>query len=170
MKLSKHIAKWMIVILIMAIGIGTFGALSIRNEKDKEENEARPSSYLTNQRSHDIDMEALAGLTGEYQADDSDGRIGGFWHLSISEDFKDNGPYLSVYDSAAGNPGFEGRIMYLKDNIIIIEIDQDLFEQMPLSDWQTEGDGKYAVLDISETEDGNITLGYRGSEAVFIKE
>lgn len=170
MKLNSHIAKWMIVILIMAIGIGTFGALSIRSEKEKEQKEARPESYLTNQRAHDIDMEYLAGMTGEYQADDSDGRIGNWWHLSISEDFEDKGPYLSVYDNGAGNPGFEGRIMYLKDSIIIIELDQDLFEQMPVADWQTEGEGKYAVLDISKTDDGNITLGYRGSEAVFIKE
>ena len=38
MKLKKHYAKWLMITLIMAIGIGTFAALTIANEKDKEEN------------------------------------------------------------------------------------------------------------------------------------
>ena len=50
MKLRRHYAKWLIITLIMAIGIGTFAALSLNNEKQKEESEAQPSSYLTNQR------------------------------------------------------------------------------------------------------------------------
>ena len=51
---------------------------------------------------------------------------------------------------------------------MIVEIDEDLFEQMP-GDWQTEGEGKYAILDYRKS--GNdVVLGYRGSEATFIKE
>ena len=43
MKLRRHYAKWLIITLIMAIGIGTFAALTISNEKQKEESEARSS-------------------------------------------------------------------------------------------------------------------------------
>jgi hypothetical protein len=75
---------------------------------------------------------------------------------------------ISIYDSAAGSPGFEGRIMYLKDDIVIIEIDKDLYEGMP-ANWSAEGDGKYAILNIS-AEDGGIVLGYRGSEVMFKKD
>ncbi len=77
-------------------------------------------------------------------------------------------PYFSVYDNNAGNPGVEGRIMYLKNGILIVEIDDDLFEEMP-ANWSTEEGGKYAILDYAKTDEG-IRLGYRGSDASFVKE
>ena len=58
--------------------------------------------------------------------------------------------------------------MYLKDDILIIEIDPELYEGMP-ADWSTEGDGKYAILNILAEDDG-IVLGYRGSEVRFKKD
>ncbi len=161
MKFRRYYAKWLIVTLIMAIGIGTFAALTISNEKDKETNEAKSSSYLTNQRQKDIDMKELKTLLGDYDVE------GDYWHLLVDEDFEDKGPYLSVHDAGAGNPGFEGRIMYLKDGIVIVEIDEDLFEEMP-DGWEPEGKGKYAILDYALT-DGGITLGYRGNEVHFLK-
>ena len=167
--MRRHYAKWLLITLIMAIGIGTFAALTL-NEKHKEESEAQPSSYLTNQRQHDIDLEVLKTLTGDYQAVESgdpgsDKYVAGWWHLLITEEYEGKGPYLSVYDNSSGNPGFEGRIMYLKKGIVIVEIYEDLFEQMP-ADWQPEGQGKYAILDYSKSGD-DVVLGYRGSEAVF---
>lgn len=161
MRSSRHIAKWLIITLIMAIGIGTFAALTVRNEKEKEQSEAKSSTYLTNQRQKDIDMKDLKTLLGDYDAES------GFWHLFIDEDFEDKGPYLSVYDAGAGNPGFEGRIMYLKEGILIVEIDQDLYEGMP-EGWEPEGKGKYAILDYALTDVG-IRLGYRGKEVDFVK-
>ena len=68
---KKRIAKWLMITLIMAIGIGTFGALHINSEKEKEANDAHPSSYLTNQRQHDIDMTELKSCIGDYQAVES---------------------------------------------------------------------------------------------------
>ena len=159
MRSSRHIAKWLIITLIMAIGIGTFAALTVRNEKQKEETEAQSSTYLANQRQKDIDMKALKTLLGDFDAEN------GSWHLFISEDFEDKGPYMSVYDTGAGNPGFEGRIMYLKKGILIVEIDQDLYEGMP-EGWEPEGKGKYAILDYALT-DGGMMLGYRGNEVDF---
>ena len=159
MKLKKHYAKWLMITLIMAIGIGTFAALTIANEKDKEENEAQSSSYLTNQRQKDIDMKELKTLLGDFDED------GGYWHLFITDDFEDKGPYMSVYDAGAGNPGFEGRIMYLKDGIVIVEIDEDLYEGM-IDGWEHEGKGKYEILDYERTDRG-IILGYRGKEVRF---
>ena len=106
-------------------------------------------------------MKDLKTLLGDYDAES------GSWHLFIDEDFEDKGPYLSVYDAGAGNPGFEGRIMYLKDGILIVEIDQELYEGMP-EGWEPEGKGKYAILDYALT-DGGIRLGYRGKEVDFAK-
>ena len=161
MKKNRYIAKWFIVILIMAIGIGTFGALTVRNEKQKEENDARPGSYITNQRKHDIDMTELAKLAGDFASDG--------WTLTIYEDKGDMGPYLAMKEGSEGRSGFEGRIMYLKDGIIIVEIDEDLFEGMP-DGWEADGKGKgdtrYAILDIAVSDNG-LTLGYRGDEIVF---
>lgn len=161
MKRNRYFAKWLIVTLIMAIGIGTFGALSIRNEKQKEENDARPESYITNQRKHDIDMAELAKLAGGFS--------GGGWDLSIEEDHGDKGPYLAMKESSGEGAGFEGRVMYLKDGIIIVEVDEDLFKGMP-DGWEADGKGKgnsrYAILDIAVTAEG-VSLGYRGDEIVF---
>ena len=159
MQFRKHYAKWLIITLIMAIGIGTFAALTISNEKKKEESEAKSSSYLTNQRQKDIDMKELKTLLGEYDADS------GHWHLMIDEDFEDKGPYLSVRDREAGNAGFEGRIMYLKEGIVIAEIDEDLYKSMP-DCWEPEGKGRYAILDYARDNAG-IKLGYRGTEILF---
>lgn len=205
MRLRKYFGKWLIVILLMAIGIGTYAAISLQDDgaASNESPEGSPGSYLTNQRKHDIDMDALGVLEGEYQAagtsdatedsgsegqsensssvsedstdsdtnrsDDSlDNNTPGWWHLSIRSDYDGKGPYLALYDNGSGNPGVEGRIMYLKDDLVIVEIDQDLYEGMP-ADWQPEGDGKYAILDIIPDGD-NIILGYRGSNAEFIPD
>ena len=118
-------------------------------------------------------MTELKTFLGDYQATESgnpedEDYVSGQWHLFISEEYEGKGPYLSVYDNSACNPGFEGRIMYLKDDILIVEIDQDLYEEMPV-DWRAEGDGKYAILNISAEEDG-LKLGYRGSEVLFTKD
>ena len=156
MRSSRHIAKWLIITLIMAIGIGTFAGLTVRNEKQKEETEAQSSTYLTNQRQKDIDMKELKTLLGDYDAEN------GQWHLLIDEDFRDKGPYMSLKD---GETGFEGRIMYLKKGIVIVEIDEDLYSGMP-DGWEPEGKGKYAILDYALT-DGGIRLGYRGNEIDF---
>ena len=166
MKFRRHYAKWLIITLIMAIGIGTFAALTISNEKQKEESEAQSSSYLTNQRQKDVNMKELKTLLGDYD-ESGKNESGGYWHLFIGEDFEDKGPYMSVYDAGAGNPGFEGRIMYLKDGIVITEIDENLFEGMP-EGWEPEGKGKYAILDYAITDSG-VTLGYRGKTVNFEK-
>ena len=159
MRSSRHIAKWLIITLIMAIGIGTFAALTVRNEKEKEQSEAKSSTYLTNQRQKDIDMKELKTLLGDFDAES------GQWQLLIDEDHEDKGPYMSVRDADAGNSGFEGRIMYLKKGIVIVEIDQDIYKGMP-EGWEPEGKGKYAILDYALT-DGGIRLGYRGNEIDF---
>ncbi len=156
MRSSRHIAKWLIITLIMAIGIGTFAALTVRNEKQKEETEAQSSTYLTNQRQKDIDMKELKTLMGDFDAEN------GQWHLLIDEDFQDKGPYMSMKDSETG---FEGRIMYLKKGIVIVEIDENLYSGMP-DGWEPEGKGKYAILDYALTDSG-IRLGYRGNEVDF---
>lgn len=164
MKSTKFFGKWLIVILLMAIGIGTFGALYLadkgRTDQDQAEgSKAAPKSYLTNQRKHDIDMDALSAVMGEYKSEE------GTWHLSIKDEYKENGPYLSVYDDKTGEPGFEGRIMYLKDDLVIVEIDEDQYKSMP-DGWQPEGEGKYAILDCVST-DGGVNLGYRGKNLLF---
>ena len=179
MSFRKFFGKWLIVIVIMGIGIGTFGALYMRGEERKAAEEQQtteapaqeegasgstatsPESYLTNQRKHDINLDYLAEICGEYQAAGDESR----WHLMITAEHEGDGPYLSVYDSESGDPGFEGRIMYLKDGLVIAEINQDLFKQMP-ADWKPEGEGKYAILDVTKSFSG-VDLGYRGSVIQF---
>lgn len=168
---SRLFKKCMLVILLIAVC--SFAVLSIQNRKAKEPTVERPSSYLSGQRENDIDREELKKITGDYQAVESgeEGKqtyVAPWWHLFISEEYEEMGPYFSVYDNNAGNPGFEGRIMYLKDGILIVEIDDDLFEEMP-ANWRTEEGGKYAILDYAETDEG-IRLGYRDSDAFFVKD
>lgn len=164
MKSSKFFGKWLIVILLMAIGIGTYAALSLADkdvqtaEQQEGQQEAAPQTYLTNQRKHDIDMDALSLLMGDYQSEE------GGWQLSIKDEYKQSGPYLTVCDNT-GEPGFEGRIMYLKDDLVIIEIDEELYRSMP-DNWKLEGEDKYAILDCVKTDDG-VELGYRGSNLLF---
>ena len=156
MKERRFFKTWLVVILMMAVGIGIVGAMTIRNEKEKEATNAHPSSYLTNQRKHDIDLEELAQMTGSYKADD--------WQLSISEEAKEKGPYLAVSDSS-GNPAFEGPIMFMKKNIIIVELDHDLYKALP-DGWEPDSSGDYVVMDYNLTDNG-IELGYKGKTLVF---
>jgi hypothetical protein len=170
MKSSRYFGKWLIVILIMAIGIGTFAALSLSDRSGGnqdagtdavESSSAEPSSYLSNQRKHDIDMEDLGALTGDYRSEDGD------WELSIRDDYEQKGPYLSVSRTDSEKPGFEGRIMYLQKGLVIVEIDQDRYSEMP-DGWKLESDDKYAILDCVPSGDG-AELGYRGSNLLFVR-
>lgn len=183
MRSSKFFGKWLIIILLMAIGIGTYAALSISDDSSEDgsaedpvaseqsdvsadsDKEASPSSYLSNQRKHDIDMDALSVLMGEYTTDGNSG-IGG-WHLSIKDEFEQKGPYLSV-SRDSGEPGFEGRIMYLQKNLVIVEIDADRFKEMP-EGWKLESDDNYAILDCVKKDNG-VELGYRGINALFVTD
>lgn len=153
---QNFLRRWFVIILMVAVGIGIVGALSIRNVREREENSAHPSSYLTNQRRHDIDLEELAGMTGSYSSDRR--------QLTISEEAMDQGPYLAVTESPEGF-GFEGPIMYLRDGIVIIELDKGAKLMLPPG-WETDSSGDYLVLDY-ELKDSAIELGYRGDTILF---
>lgn len=172
-KSSKYLAKWLVVILLMAIGIGTYAALSLSDKQSsapaedpaagteqEDAQQASPSSYLSNQRKHDIDMDDLSVLMGDYQDE------AGEWTLSIKDDFEEKGPYLAVSRSDSGDKGFEGRIMYLQKDLVIVEIDHDRYKEMP-EGWKLESDDNYAILDCV-SKDGNVELGYRGNNRLFI--
>ncbi len=199
MKYRKHLGIWLLITLVMALAIGAVAAVTLSGRTDEssddssaqteesaeaetsdENSSANPSGYLSNQRQHDIDLDVLGTIMGEYKAASKNKQESGisetYWHLSIQEDHGDDGPYLSVYNGDTDEAGFEGRIMYLKDNVddeqegylVIVEIDEDKYKSMP-EDWSTESDGKYAILNIYE-EDDNLLVGYRGTNILFVKE
>lgn len=112
---------------------------------------------LTACESGDIDKDSLTLACGEYQAvevDDPDDYIGSWWHLSILEDDYECGDYLSIYDNEAGNPGVEGKIILIDDKNIKVEIDPELYDQLPSGQWKDSGE--YLELTYERTTDGII--------------
>ena len=107
--------------------------------------------------SSDIDREALTNANGEYQAvevDDPDDYIGSWWHLSILEDDYEYGDYLSIYDNEAGNPGVEGKIVLIDDKSIKVEIDPELYDELPSGQWKDSGE--YLELTYERIPEGII--------------
>lgn len=99
-------------------------------------------SLLYWERESDVDGAMLESISGEYQVVEEGSEadsIGYWWHLSIYNDV-DKGPYLSIYDNSAGNPGVEGRIFALDDSNIKVKCDSDLTEEMPSDKWKQDGD------------------------------
>lgn len=184
MKASKYLRVWLVIILLLAIGIGTYGALSNNStgndagtpQAEEEEGEvvssgsgSESSYFLSEQRKKDIEMDTLREMIGEYQAVESgdpgeDTYVAGYWHLSIVENIDGKGPYLTVYDNSAGQPGFEGRIMYLHNGVIIVEPDKSQFREMPV-DWDL--DNGYAVMGIEKSNKG-VNINNRETTIYFI--
>lgn len=93
--------------------------------------------------SADIDSAALNNILGEYQAvavEDEDNFVGGWWHLSIRDEYNEEGSDFSIYDNEAGNPGVEGKIVKLDDSNIVIEINPDYYDELPSGNWNDSGD------------------------------
>lgn len=108
----------------------------------------------------------LDEITGEYEVsveESSDQNVGEWWHLSIIDD-DEYGEYLSIYDVEAGNPGVEGKITSIDDSTITINIDPDLYEQLPTDKWKC--DGKTLTLDYAKAGDG-IELTNNGTTVKF---
>ncbi|MBQ0040550.1 MAG: hypothetical protein KBS56_00735 [Clostridiales bacterium] len=93
--------------------------------------------------SPDVDAAALNNIIGEYQAvavEDEDNFVGGWWHLSIRDEYSEEGSDFSIYDNEAGNPGVEGKIVKLDDSSMVIEINPDYYDELPSSNWNDSGD------------------------------
>lgn len=90
-----------------------------------------------------IDAAALNSIVGEYQAvavEDEDNFVGGWWHLSIRDEYSEEGSDFSIYDNEAGNPGVEGKIVKLDDSSIVIEINPNYYDELPSGNWNDSGD------------------------------
>lgn len=90
-----------------------------------------------------VDVAALNNVVGEYQAvavEDEDNFVGGWWHLSIRDEYSEEGSDFSIYDNEAGNPGVEGKIVKLDDSSIVIEINPDYYDELPSGNWNDSGD------------------------------
>lgn len=88
-----------------------------------------------------VDDEIFSSLIGEYQVvaqenDNHELSVGGWWHLSVLDE---EGPYLSIYDNEAGNPGVEGKVVALDESNIKIETDPDLTDELPAFEWSLVG-------------------------------
>ena len=108
-------------------------------------------------------------IAGDYQirtTDSAEATDDDYWHLSIYED-EELGPYLSIYDNLAGNPGVEGIITEINDTDITVQIDPDYYDQLPSYDWQDSGD----TLEISyKITDEGIILTNNDTALRFVKE
>lgn len=116
-----------------------------------------------NQKSDPVDADAFASVKGEYQCIEKDIN---YMHLSISDDFEEFPYHLSIYDNAAGNPGVEGEIIHMDDSVITIQIDMDLFDEMPPG-WQE--DEETLTMGYHLENDG-IVLGNQGVDVRFQAE
>ncbi len=77
-------------------------------------------------------------------------------------------PYLAIYDAEAGNPGVEGRIIYLDENTITIKIARRFFEKLPDSEWKTTW--LNSRLEMHYTKSGDrLILENNGKELEFSK-
>lgn len=115
-----------------------------------------------------IDEEALASVLGEYQAVPAEDAgeedfVGSWWHLSVTEE----GPYLSIYDNGAGNPGVEGRITALDGENLTVEWDPDYTEKLPHPGWSLDGGNLNLTYALT---DGGIVLKNSGKAVEFTKE
>ncbi len=72
--------------------------------------------------------------------------------VSKSEDTKK--PYLSIYDTV-GNPGVEGTIKKMTEDSIVVDVDQEYYEQMPAGDWKLDGNNLVLSYNIEEISGKN---------------
>lgn len=127
----------LVLVLVLSFGMVGCGAGGDNNDNDK--------NILS------VDETIFTSLSNDYQAvemdNGEDDYVYGYWHLYIGSN-EDSGieHYFTIYDNGAGNPGVCGRISHLDAERIVIEIDTDMFEQMP-TDW----------ID----QDGTLKLDYR---------
>lgn len=118
-----------------------------------------------------IDKNYYTDLCGDYQAveqlaGNEEDHVGGWWHLYIGEG-DDGKEYLSIYDNEAGNPGVEGEIVTLNENIITININDEYYEEMPSSHWKEEG-GRL-VLNYGLTGSG-VEITNNGYTVMFVND
>lgn len=93
----------------------------------------------------DLANGTIESISGDYQAVEqgdsgSDKYVAGYWHLYIGEN-DEKKPFLSIYDNGAGNPGVEGLIVDLTKDSMTIEVDPDMYEELPSAKWELD-DGK----------------------------
>ena len=112
-----------------------------------------------------VDESVFADISGDYQVVETD-EIGNWWHLYIGK--SDDIPYyMSIYDNAAGNPGVAGLVTELNDTSLTIEIDRDLFEELPAG-WSVTNDTTL-TLEYSCDED-SITFTNNHLPVVFERQ
>ena len=101
-----------------------------------------------------VDKDVFNLISGDYQVvaeENDDDYIGTWWHLSIHYD-DEQGPYLSIYDNEAGNPGVEGPIVELNNDSVKIQWDPDYMDQLPSGKWKLDGD--FLTMDYQINADG----------------
>lgn len=162
---DDKVRKWFLTLILLLVSVMVFTSCTAARNHDKTK---------------DVDAAFFQSIKGFYsvQWNEEDeaqygGRYEGFWDLNITEDVHENSddasenriPYFSCVDGEAGNPGFEGEIIKLKDNSITIKLDMDCYDGMPF-DWEPVNE-KYAVLEIKKN--GNkLELSSNGKTLVFI--
>lgn len=154
-RLSK---KWIWgVILSCSFVLLSCGKVQEQADEQIKENNQKEETVLN--------MECFDAVEGDYHVqghEDEDNYVGWYWHLAFFRN--EDGPYFTIYDDAAGNPGVEGYIIAMDEDSINVEIDQDYYEDLPRDNWADKDGVLYLQYEL--TEDG-IRLTNGGEETAI---
>lgn len=115
-----------------------------------------------------INMECFDEVKGEYriqgcESEDENVYVAGYWMLSFFE--AEEGPYLSIYDCGAGNPGVEGYIIAMDEESVNVQIDPDYYEELPKANWADQGGILYLQYELT----GEGILLYNGGKETVLE-
>ena len=165
LKNKKKFIIGAIILLCLNIAFGVWISQEIRQSENKADTTTENSSVKVS-KDRQIDKPDFKAILGDY----SGVTIGTdkeeeFWDLSIMSEHGDDGEYLIITNSETGAPGFEGKIMFLHNEVIIVEINQDQFKSMP-ANWERDVDDQYAVMGCVRTDKG-VELTCRETTILF---
>lgn len=104
----------------------------------------------------EIDQDSLKKLDGNYNMINSteNNAYMGMALSIVSKSEETKKPYLSIYDTV-GNPGVEGRITFITEDSIVVDVNQEYYDLMPASDWKLDGNDLVLSYNIEETSGKN---------------
>lgn len=157
-RLSK---KWIWgVILSCSFVLLSCGKVQEQADEQIKENNQKEETVLN--------MECFDTVKGEYriqgcESEDDNVYVAGYWMLVCFEN--EDGPYLSIYDCGAGNPGVEGYITAMDEKTINVAIDPDYYEELPKANWADQGGILYLQYELT----GEGILLYNGGKETVLE-
>ena len=166
-KNKKKLIIGAIILLCFNIAFGVFISQEVRKDDGKSAKQKSSQEDVKFSKDRQIDKPDFRAIMGDYTGvtigTDNEEQT---WDLSIMAEHGDkDGEYLIITDHETGAPGFEGKIMFLHNEVIIVEVDRDLFKSMP-ANWERDVDDQYAVMGCVKTDKG-VELTCRETTVLF---